>query len=187
MTWLETERLVIRNFHISDWEALHEMITQYESSELAAYDQPWPTAPEEIKKITEWFASGDSYLAVCLKATGRFIGFVALTHEPADDQREFNLGYIFNSEYHGHGYATEACRAVLGHAFDSRQAHRVVTGTAEANSASCRFLERLGFQKTSERTSSFRQTSDGTPIPFVAYTFELSRDAWKVVDQHSSG
>jgi RimJ/RimL family protein N-acetyltransferase len=187
MTRLETERLVVRNFHISDWEALHEMIAQYQASELAAYDQPWPTAPEEIKKITEWFASGDSYLAVCLKVTDRFIGFVALNPEPSDDQRVFNLGFVFNFDYHGHGYATEACRAVLGHAFDARQAHRVVTGTAAANSASCRLLERLGFQKASESTGSFRQTSDGQPIQFVGYTFELSRDAWKVMAQHSSG
>jgi RimJ/RimL family protein N-acetyltransferase len=187
VTSLETERLVIRNFHISDWEALHEMIVQYQSSEFAAYDQPWPTTPEEIRKVTEWFASEDSYLAVCLKATGRFIGFVALTPEPSDDQGVFNLGYIFNFDYHGYGYATEACQAVLGHAFDSRQARRVVTGTAAANGASCRLLERLGFQKTSESTGSFRQTANGKPITFLGYTFELSRDAWKVIAQHGSG
>jgi hypothetical protein len=30
MTTLETERLLIRNFKSSDWEALHTMIIQYE-------------------------------------------------------------------------------------------------------------------------------------------------------------
>ncbi len=39
MTALETERLLIRNFASGDWEALHEIIFQYEASELAAYDQ----------------------------------------------------------------------------------------------------------------------------------------------------
>jgi len=63
---LETDRLVIRNFKASDWEALHEMITQYQACELADYDQQWPTAPEDIK-AAEWFASGDSYMAVTLK------------------------------------------------------------------------------------------------------------------------
>jgi hypothetical protein len=81
MTVLETERLIIRNFGTGDSEALHEMICQYESSELAAYDQQRPTSPEEIKGVTEWFAAGDSYFAVCLKDTGRFIGFVALNPE----------------------------------------------------------------------------------------------------------
>jgi len=162
MTMLETERLTIRNFRISDWEALHEMISQYVSSGLAAYEpHQWPTSPEEIRKITEWFASGDSYFAVCLKDTDRFIGFVALN--PEQKEREFNLGYVFNFDYHGKGYATEACLAVLSHAFDLLQAQRVVTGTAAANTASVRLLERLGFRKTSESTGSF----------------EMSRDEWK--------
>jgi len=87
----ETERLVIRNFQATDWEVLHEMIVQYAASELAAYDQPWPTAPDEIRKVTEWFASGDSYLVVCLKPTDRFIGFVALNPEASVGRRVFNL------------------------------------------------------------------------------------------------
>jgi len=185
MTMLETERLLIRNFRGGDWEALHEIISQYESSELTAYDQQWPTSPEEIKGITEWFASGDSYLAVCLKATGRLAGFVALNQEQEDD-RTFNLGYIFHLDYRGQGYATEGCRAVLAHAFDRLQAHRVVTGTAAANHASCRLLERLGFKKTSESTASFRTAPDGKPIQFVGYTFELSRDEWNVAGQPGS-
>jgi len=183
MTILETERLLIRNFRSDDWEALHEIISQYESSEFAAYDRQWPTSPEEIKRITEWFASGDSYLAVCLKATRRLIGFVALNQEQEDD-RTVNLGYIFHFDYHGQGYATEGCRAVLAHAFDRLQAHRVVTGTAAANHASCRLLERLGFKKTSESTASFRAAPDGQPIQFIGYTFELSRDEWNVAGEH---
>lgn len=179
MTTLATDRLTLRNFLLSDWEALCEMISQYEASGLAAYDQPWPIAPEEIKKVTEWFASGDSYLAVCRRDTGRFIGFVALNPEQPEDERVFNIGYIFNFDYHGQGYATEACRAALRHAFEQLRAQRVVTGTAAANRASCRLLERLGFKRTSESVGSFRNTQDGKPIEFVGYTYALSREAWE--------
>jgi RimJ/RimL family protein N-acetyltransferase len=186
MMLLETARLMIRNFRISDWEALHKMISQYESSQFAAYDQPWPTSPGEIKNITEWFASGDSYLAVCLKDIDRLIGFVALNEEQPEDKRAFNLGYIFHSDYHGKGYATEACRAVLAHAFDRLQAQRVVTGTAAVNSASCRLLERLGFKKTSESTGSFRNTQDGKAIEFLGYSYELLKAEWDSVVVHGS-
>ena len=186
MTMLETERLIIRNFRISDWEALHEMINQYESSEFAAYDQQWPTSPEEIKKITEWFASGDSYFAVCLKDTGRFVGFVSLNQEQKEDYRELNLGYIFNFDYHGKGYAAEACRAAISHALDRLQAQRVLTGTAAVNRASCRLLERLGFKKTAESIGSFRNTQDGKPIEFLGYTYVISRNEWEVAGKHGS-
>jgi RimJ/RimL family protein N-acetyltransferase len=176
MTTLETERLVIRNFRSSDWEALHEMITQYEACEYAAYDQQWPTAPDDIKGVAEWFASGDSFLAVCLKDTGRFIGFVSLNPEQKEGVREYNLGYIFNSDYHGKGYATEACRAALDHAFGTLQADSVITGTAAVNRASCQLLERLGFKKTAESRGSFRKDPDGKPIEFLGYTYSLSRE-----------
>lgn len=185
MTTLETERLIIRNFRTNDWESLHETIIQYESSGFAVYDQPWPTSPEEIIKITEWFASGDSYFAACLKDTDQFIGLVSFNKEPREDELEFNLGYIFNFKYHGQGYATEACRALLARAFDRLQAQRVITGTAAANRASCRLLERLGFKKTSEGTASFRNTPAGEPVQFLGYSFELTSDEWNQLKKRS--
>ena len=68
---------------------------------------------------------------------------------------------------------------MLAHAFVRLQAQRVVAGTAAANSASCRLLERLGFHKTTESIGAFRTTQDGKPIEFLGYNFELSRADWK--------
>ncbi len=163
MTPMETERLIIRQFAEGDWPGLHEMIVRYHEFENAAYDptHPWPTAPEEIRKIAAWFASGESYLAVCLKDTGRFIGFVCLNPLEKEGSREYNLGYIFDSNYRGQGYATEACRAMLGRAFGELQADQVVTGTATSNVPSVRLLHRLGFRSTGEGR------------------FALSRDEWE--------
>lgn len=184
MVGLETERLHIRNFRSADWEALHEIIVQYESSGWAAYDQPWPTSPEEIQQITAWFASGDSYLAVCLKETDRCIGFVALNQESKEASQEFNLGYVFNFVVHSRGYATEACRVILDYAFEQLHARQVSSGTAAVNRASCRLLERLGFRQVEERTGSFRNAPDGTPIQFAGYTFALTREEWQSAGKH---
>lgn len=163
------------------------MVIKYRASEYAKYDHEWPTATVEIKGIVDWFAGGDSYLAVCLKRTGKLIGFVALNPDEGDGGVAFNLGYVFHTDYHGQGYATEACRAALDHAFDHLQAQRVVTSTAAANRASCRLLRRLGFSKTSESRGSFRNAPDGTPIRFVAYTYALARDRWRRGDEHRAG
>jgi [ribosomal protein S5]-alanine N-acetyltransferase len=179
MTILETERLIIRNFQTSDWHALYELIVQYQASELAHYDHQWPTAKEEIRKVTEWFAGGDSFLAVCLKDTSQLIGFVSLNAEEGDGQRQFNVGYVFNHDFHGRGYATEACSAVLCRAFGQLHACRVVTGTAAVNQASCRLLERLGFKKIGEETASFRTAEDGKPIEFLGYRYAIWKDEWQ--------
>ena len=172
---LETKRLLIRNFQSSDAPALHEMILQYEASGMAAYDQSWPTTPGEVQQVTDWFATGDHFLAVCLKRTGQFIGFVALNPE---QDGVYNLGYIFNFDFHGKGYASEACRAVLAHAFENRQASAIVSATAALNHASCRLLGRLGFTVTGENRASFRNAPDGSAIVFVGRSYRLSRETW---------
>ena len=185
MITMETERLFVRNFKVSDWAALHEMILQYQASKYAAYDQQWPTSPEKIRGIAEWFASGDNFLAVCLKDTGHFIGFVALNPEGGEESREYNLGYIFNSDYHGKGYATEACQALLDRGFGQLQAQRVITGAAAVNRASCRLLERLGFQKAGEGMGSFKTATDGKPIEFLGYTYAITQDEWKEAGKYT--
>lgn len=163
MICLETERLIIRNFTIDDWQDVQRMAIDYSASDYARYDHPWPTDDEGIRSATEWFASGDSYLAVCLKATGEYIGLLALHPRDEADPGEYNLGYILLSDHQGRGYATEACRAALSHAFAKLGAERIATGTAEANLASCRLLEKLGLRRPNERSEGL---------------WTLTRDEW---------
>jgi RimJ/RimL family protein N-acetyltransferase len=179
MNPLETERLFLRNFQSSDWEALLTMIVQYVASGMSVYDQPWPTSPEEVQGVDNWFASGDQFLAVCLKETGQFIGLAAINPENDEALPVYNLGYIFNADFHGRGYATEVCRAVLEHAFRSLGAERVIAGTAAVNLSSCRVLEKLGFQKTDERIGSLQTGPDGKPIEFLGRTYTLTKAAWE--------
>jgi len=94
---------------------------------------------------------------------------VCLNREQKEDFRESNIGYIFNFDYHGKGYATEACKAAINHAFDGLQAQRVFTGTVAENRASCRLLDRLGL----------KGMADG-------YTYAISRDEWEMSGKHGS-
>ena len=180
MISIKTRRLLIRNFRADDADSLREMIVQKESSNYAVYDHKWPTSAEEIKGIVEWFASQDHFLAACLKETGRLIGYIGLN--PAmggsKESQAFDLGYCFNSDYHGLGYASEGCSAVIDFAFTDLNAGCLTGGTAAANIPSCRLLDRLGLKKISEETVSFRKTPDGKPIEFVGWRFALSREDW---------
>ena len=188
MTTIETDRLIIRNFGADDWRDLQEMVIKYQESEYAKYDHKWPTATEEIKGIVEWFAGGDSYLAVCLKATGKLIGFIALTPNPGEEEGgvEFNLGYVFHTDYHGKGYATEGCRAVLDQAFGPLAADKVVTGTAADNKPSCQLLRGLGMKGTGQQIGSLQETPDGEVIEFVSLSFAISREEWETLRQAST-
>jgi len=144
---LETERLTLRNFHPDDWQDFQEVIVAYQASASAKYEDPWPTSAEDIKNIITWFASGDDYLAVCLRSTGKIIGFVAINRRTEQAEDIYNLGYVFHPGYHGQGYATESCRATMAYLFDSLAADGILTGTRTENEASVRLLKRLGLKE----------------------------------------
>ena len=55
------------------------------------------------------------------------------------------MGYCLDDAAWGHGYATEAGRALLQWAFDTLDLNRVQAETDTRNAASARVLEKLGF------------------------------------------
>ena len=140
---IEIERLTIRNFIDDDWQDLQQAIINYQASESAKYEDPWPTSEEEIKGIVSWFANGDEFLAVNLKPEDKVIGFVAINRRTDREEHSHNLGYVFNPEYGGKGYATESCKACMGYVFGELQAASIVTGTHPDNEPSVRLLKRL--------------------------------------------
>ncbi|MCE7981490.1 MAG: GNAT family N-acetyltransferase [Caldilinea sp. CFX5] len=147
---IETEHLQLRNFTANDWQGLQEVIVHYQASASAQYEAPWPTAAEEIQGITTWFAGGDDYLCVTLKATGAIIGLLAIERRQDAAGQMHNLGYIFHPAYQGQGYALEGCRAIMGYLFDQLAATAIHTGTHPANEPSVRLLTTLGLKRVNE-------------------------------------
>jgi RimJ/RimL family protein N-acetyltransferase len=176
MLELVTEQLVIRNFTSSDWNDLFEIGLNYEESEYAKYDHgPWPNSPDVYKGIVESWAKNDDFLAVTLKENHNLIGFISL---PKREKRIFDFGFVFHTDYHGSGYATEGCKMVVKHVFDVLFADQINTGSAKDNTSSCNLLKRLGFTPTGENIISFREDEKGNPINFVGIDFTLSREDW---------
>lgn len=167
MIALETDRLIIRNFTPDDWQQLQELAIEYRASKWAQYEDPWPTSEQEVKGMAGWFASGDGYLAACLKDTGKLIGLVAIEWRKEQEGQVHNLGYVFHPGYHGQGYATEACRAAIAYLFEQLAADGILTGTHPDNEDSVGLLKRLGFRE--------KEAARGE--------FTLSREEWLALDQ----
>jgi RimJ/RimL family protein N-acetyltransferase len=83
-------------------------------------------------------------LAIESRSDGRFIGWCSLTRWNPD-HRSASMGYCLGQAAWGHGYATEAARALLQWAFDTLDLNRVQAETDTRNEASVRVLEKLGF------------------------------------------
>lgn len=176
---IKTSRIVIRNFVINDWRDLQKIFINFGSSEYAIYDHHFPNSDNEVKSITERFANGNNFFAVCELTDNKVMGYVCLNGE---NDKELDIGYCFNDTYQGKGYATEACIAVTNYAFNTLHLERLTAGTAILNFPSCRLLDRLGFCKTSESNHSLTKTPEGNPIEFVGASFLLEENEWMKMD-----
>jgi RimJ/RimL family protein N-acetyltransferase len=67
---------------------------------------------------------------------------VGLRIEQEDDRAE--LGYWIGKPYWGHGYCTEAARAVIGFGFEQCQLNRIHASCFSRNPASGRVLQKIG-------------------------------------------
>ncbi len=84
------------------------------------------------------------------------IGEISLIWRSVED-RQGEIGYIFNPDQHGRGYATEAANAMLRYGFEELGLHRIHARCDLRNSASWRVMERLGMR----REAHFRRARDG--------------------------
>lgn len=65
---------------------------------------------------------------------------------PSTEDGTVEIGYTVASEYQRQGYATEASRGLVSHAFTFPEVHRVVAETFTDLAASIGVLEKLGFR-----------------------------------------
>jgi RimJ/RimL family protein N-acetyltransferase len=176
----ETERLIIRNFTLEDLNDMLEISQQYEKTEMAQYDHQFPQTKEGMKEIIEFLSSGDSFAAVVLKENMKVIGLLQFQRkDKIIDEIVHGFGYIFNSDYHGKGYATEACKDILVYLFDDLKIDKTIAGTAILNESSRKLLVKLGFKEINKKKTHFRFDDKGKPIEFISLIYELSDENWK--------
>jgi RimJ/RimL family protein N-acetyltransferase len=83
-------------------------------------------------------------LAAVLKAGGQLIGNCGIRWQAAG-AHEADIGYELAPAHWGHGYATEAARAIVQFGFAGLKVHRIWAWCMQ-KTASARVLERLGLK-----------------------------------------
>lgn len=144
---LHTPRLRLRPFDGADGDGLFAL---HSSAAVLRYwdSSPWADRLRAERFITACRQMADEAtgvrLAVDRAADGTFIGWCSLNRwSPV--HRSASLGYCFDDAAWGHGYATEAARALLQWAFATLDLNRVQAETDTRNLGSARVLEKLGF------------------------------------------
>jgi len=144
-----TERLVLRPFRPGD-EA--DVLAYRSREDVVRYmpaDQLQPrTAAAWIaeRQTASQIAADNDKIVLAVEHDGRVIGDLLVKVGFLSD-RQAEIGWAVNPEFHGRGFATEAARELLVLAFDDLEMHRAWAQLDPRNTASARLCERLGMRQ----------------------------------------
>jgi RimJ/RimL family protein N-acetyltransferase len=145
----ETDRLILRNLHIVDLDA---MMNVFGDEEVMRYGAGVQT-PEWVAKwirgcLEDYHAKwGFGLWAVVEKRTRWVIGYCGLSRFPdVGGQPETEIGYRLARANWGKGFATEAATAVRDYAFDHLSLKRLIAIIDPQNTASIRVATKVGMR-----------------------------------------
>jgi len=167
---LETERLVLRAPRLEDAKVVATLANDRRIAEnTARIPHPYGVADAE-----RFFASvnrGDGEIAFLITRDGSVMGACGIAPQ---ERQAPELGIWLGVPFWGKGFATEALRAVIDHAFEDLGCEALQAGARVTNPASRRVLEKCGFQWTGVGLYRIRALASSAPID----RFRLERSIW---------
>ena len=168
---LETERLTLRAPRLEDAKAVAQLANDRRIAENTARI-PHPYSLVDAEKFIASVNRVDGEIAFLITREKVVLGAVGIAmaeHEPPE------IGYWLGMKFWGHGYATEAVRAVIDHAFADHDFEALAAGARVTNPASRRVLEKCGFQWTGVGLTRIRALASSAPVD----RFRLERAIWR--------
>lgn len=149
---LETERLILRTWHKKDKEQLYlilqkpavkKYLTIHGEETLESIEQFIKTSTENIIK------QGYGYFACQNKETGELMGYVGLNYVDWISGYPFpchTVSWVLSDTYWGHGYATEAGKALLKLGFESYALEKIHACAVMQNENSEKVMKKIGMK-----------------------------------------
>ena len=168
---IETERLILREYTLDDFDALYEILSDPET--MQHYPAPFDEA--RTRRWIEWNLEnyeryGFGLWAVVLKETGEMIGDCGITIQNIDREMLPEIGYHIHKKYWRRGFAKEAARAVRDWAFRNTDYDRIFSYMKYTNVASSSTALANGLKKVREYPD---------PKNTVSYVFAITRQEWQ--------
>ncbi len=147
---LETERLILREWYLSDLDDLFEYASIPGVGEMAG----WPHHPNKEESLIRLkkFIEEKKTFAVVYKENHKVIGSLGIEKYGAEDKlSEFfpykgrEIGYVLSKDYWERGLMTEAVKEVINYLFNVLDYDFLLCGHFDRNLRSGRVQEKCGF------------------------------------------
>ena len=168
---LETERLILRNYELSDFNDYWEMVSMKGVGPRAG----WPAYTDKAKAYErlQYEVSKPLQFALIYKKNNKLIGAMEImdvkkerftNDEIPDGSKE--IGAIMSEKYWGMGLGTECLQKLIQYCFDVLNVPAVYTCHAKANIGSGKMQEKCGLKEYSE-VENFKTWIDGTTTSLI--------------------
>lgn len=150
--YVETQRMLVRDFVLEDAADLYEILGD---AKVMEHCEPAYDFAKTEKFLAEFCIGQKGAVAAVQRDTGKMIGYILFREDAAG---VYEMGWFFNQSYWRQGYAFEACRAVIDHAFGENKIHKIFVETIDAGK-SVRLMEKLGMQPEGIQRSQVKDLS----------------------------
>lgn len=147
---LETDRCIIREHSVDDYDAICDI---YSDKSMTEFMEPLFEPEEEkeyqkqyIKRIYNFFGYG--LWLIVSKSDGRVIGRAGVeSRESCEDYTQVELSYQVAVPFQRRGIATEVVGAIIDYTFNSLGKESIIARVDEENVASVKLMKKLGFHR----------------------------------------
>lgn len=142
-----TERLSVRKFIPDDYDDLADILTDTE----VTYFEPYETFTREacVQEAIN-FSKSEEFFAVVLN--DKVIGKIYFSDKGFGS---YEIGYTFNRNFQGKGYAYESICGMMKYAFSALGIRRIFAEIDSRNIKSLKLVERIGMRKEAEHKELF--------------------------------
>ena len=180
MIYLETERLILRDYHDKDFNDYYRLKsdtrTMYYLQDIQLFTEE--EACEDFRMVLNDMKKSDRefyFLHIELKDLHEQVGSVGYTvMNDTPVGKLVHVGYFIYPKFWGNGYTTEALKRVLEFAFLENNVYRISTGCLAENAASERVMQKCGLTKEAEHIDY--EWHDGKMKTRLEY--RLLREEW---------
>ncbi len=148
MSTLETERLILRDVALTDWDALNALVSDPAVTRFMHFAS-WDEATRRqwlsrmVQEASNPRGGAHDNWAITLRSDGLLIGwlFIGASH-PEDRIR--GCGYALGQRFWGQGFMPEALRAAFAYEFTVLGTQRIIAECETENVASARVMQKSG-------------------------------------------
>jgi RimJ/RimL family protein N-acetyltransferase len=148
MVTIKTDRLLIREFTLDDFDAVHRYATNPNVIRFMTWGPNTETETKQFlqSKLQSQVVKPRASYDLAITVDGIPIGGGGLTiHDQKSGEAE--LGYCFDEPHWGKGLGTEFAVVMVKYGFEELDLHRIIAKCDPENHGSYRIMEKIGMTK----------------------------------------